>query len=60
MFSEGDNHQARPHHGGERDVRGPAELHENEHLPGQHRSLVLAKAQVKIKYLQNFFYRKML
>ena len=40
------HHQARwaqPRH---RDVGGPQELHEDEHLPGQPGPLVLAKAQV--------------
>ena len=45
--SEGDNYQARGHQSRDGDVRGPRELHEDEHLPRELGPLVLAKTQVR-------------
>ena len=45
---ESDHHKTRGHQTRVRDVRGSPELHEDEHLPGELWSLVLAK--IKVRY----------
>ena len=56
--SEGDHHQARGHQARDGDVRGPRELHEDEHIPWELRPLVLAKAQVCEFEMINVFQKK--